>query len=831
MTLFNSVSAIAILAVASGAGPNAAVLDEMAITGFNGILDGSFSVSSGTSRVLAVIYVHVGPTTVTSASFGGQVMTQRFAVASTDGFPAKITCFTLGEAGLAAAANANFSQTGNFAGGRMRALAISLENVDQSNPVVDVDTIVDALNAGSMSLASVAGGMAVGAAAVVGASSFTFTGVNEIAGEENEGVLSYRGGRSVTPADVAIVDPDVITAVIDSQQVAGAITFRKASTGGGGGPVLTDRQIALNSGLRKVFVSKSGNDGNSGTAADQAKLTVQAAINILQAGDVLEIDDGIYDETLNVTNIPGTVSNPVLIAAKNAGQVFIDNLIEDARDGTRSWTNEGGGVYSSSGNRPFMGEHNGDYLQYYKSENDLRASSITAFSAIAQADRTIEKPAYGFAFEPDGGSTSPNASGTIFIRLRNNVNPNGQSILLTKNFSQGMIDQNNADNIIWDGLTIRGSGNVAAVNADTACASPTFSNIDFQLCRHGVEVASATLFDNCTYRYVGFDQWCRDIFTNNQGNKDDNGVFVIFKGYFNGEIIGGSSGNALGEGSMDFGKSTAQSNIEIRSCRIGPCFDGLRPGESQNVDVHDNVFFFCRDDAYQAENDRFAVGADDIDVHDNLFFNCFNDSSHQNNNINGTHRHYRNVHLWDDTDFDLPDSNVHKMISTPATCDVFIYHNTYILDYGASVGGDLRLWADFSTATADRIINFFNNAIVIPRDLSDGSGPNPQAITNNAVVGPSSGVASFLTGGGGVFAGTATADMDLNADFSLQGTSPAVGIGRSLPGGLPDSRVGAGVNDDAGAFPLGETPGPDWPRSKNVTFSDGTPPRWTNPGA
>lgn len=253
--------------------------------------------------------------------------------------------------------------------------------------------------------------------------------------------------------------------------------------------------------------------------------------------------------------------------------------------------------------------------------------------------------------------------------------------------------------------------------------------------------------------------------------------------------------------------------------------------ESQNVDVHDNVFFFCRDDAYQAENDRFAVGADDINVHDNLFFNCFNDSSHQNNNINGTHRHYRNVHLWDDTDFDLPDSNVHKMISTPATCDVFIYHNTYILDYGASVGGDLRLWADFSTATADRIINFFNNVIVIPRDLSDGSGPNPEAITNNAVVGPSSGVASFLTGGGGVFAGTATADMDLNADFSLQGSSLAVGIGRSLPGGLPDSRVGAGVNDDAGAFPLGETPGPDWPRSKNVTFSDSTPPRWTNPGA
>jgi hypothetical protein len=35
---------------------------------------------------------------------------------------------------------------------------------------------------------------------------------------------------------------------------------------------------------------------------------------------------------------------------------------------------------------------------------------------------------------------------------------------------------------------------------------------------------------------------------------------------------------------------------------------------------------------------------------------------------------------------------------------------------------------------------------------------------------------------------------------------------------LPDSRVGAGIHNDCGAFPDGEAPGTDWPREKATIF-------------
>ena len=597
----------------------------------------------------------------------------------------------------------------------------------------------------------------------------------------------------------------------------------------GGQPGLTNREIALNSGLRTVFVSKAGSDSHSGLSADRAKRTIQAGINMLQAGDVLQIDDGVYDEELNVSNRRGTRDRPILIAARNANQVFVDSLWQEARNGTQNWDSVGGGVFRARHKRPYMGEHNGDYLQYYKSRTDLEADSITAFSAIAGGNRTIKKPPYGFAFEPDGGSTSANANGTVFVRLRNNVNPNGQSIKLTDNFSQLIVDQNNADNVVWDGLTFRGSGNTSAIDVATDCASPTFSNCDFQLCRHGITVANATLIKHCSYRYVGFEKWARDLLR--LDGTADNGVFVIQKGYFNRTIIGGTKHDALAEGSIDFGRATSQRDIEITKCLIESCFDGCRAGEHDHVRVHGNVFSYCRDDGIQAESFRSSNKSLAIDIHDNLFFNCYHDVSHQGDDIKGKHRVYRNLSIADDPDMAIPNNYAIKTISTDPAASIFYFQNTWIWDFGVNI--NLGLWADFGgPSSGDQIDRLFNNIVIIPRGLTNGNGGNPRSIERNAVAAQSSGAASFLTAGGGAFAGTSKAAMKLNAEFVPTGSSPAKNLGRSLPDDLIDSRTGiVEGRRTVGAFQEGEAPGPNWPRPRSFVPGDDTPPRWPNPGA
>ncbi|MGI9436051.1 MAG: hypothetical protein ACR2Q4_14690, partial [Geminicoccaceae bacterium] len=75
------------------------------------------------------------------------------------------------------------------------------------------------------------------------------------------------------------------------------------------------------------------------------------------------------------------------------------------------------------------------------------------------------------------------------------------------------------------------------------------------------------------------------------------------------------------------------------------------------------------------------------------------------------------------------------------------------------------------------------------------------------------------------------ADMDLDVNLVPLPGSPAENAGRSLPGGFPDSNTAPGANDDSGAFPVGSTPGADWPRTQSQNAWVTTlPANWTSPG-
>src|SRR5262252_2524087 len=69
------------------------------------------------------------------------------------------------------------------------------------------------------------------------------------------------------------------------------------------------------------FVSKTGNNGN-GLSLANAKTTILAGMGLMGAGDILNINDGTYDEQL-FTAPSGNSSNTTIIRAINPLAVTI----------------------------------------------------------------------------------------------------------------------------------------------------------------------------------------------------------------------------------------------------------------------------------------------------------------------------------------------------------------------------------------------------------------------------------------------------------------------------------------------------------------------------
>jgi hypothetical protein len=583
--------------------------------------------------------------------------------------------------------------------------------------------------------------------------------------------------------------------------------------------------FGFNTGLRRLHVSPRLAEPLDGSRPDATFRTIQEAVDAARPGDVITIAAGVYRERPILRDVAGSPTLPIWICAETRGSVSISDTWEQAETGRLRWTSAGGGVYYASlDERPYMGEHDGDFLMAYLSVDDLRAEEITAYSVISGQDERIAKPPYGFAYAPD--------EGRVYVRLRDDLHPNGQAVKLTRSFGRTTFDISRSSHVILDGFLIEGAGNTTAVTFDDDCRDVTVRNCVFRLARHGVRCPSGTILDTCTYEYVGFDRWTRELFA--LDGAKDNGVFVLAKGYYNAEAVGrGGSGDALLEGSLDFGYNfeAPQTGILIDHCLIGPCFDGSRIGEFNDSEVRNTVFYACRDDGFQNEGPKGKPSANNR-IHDCRFVNCYHDGSHQGSAIRGRAYVYRNLIEWNEAAMAIPHNFSIKMISTPSDAEIYYYHNTWILDYGSNMAGSLTIWADFGgpKSNAGEISGFLNNVVVVPDGLSDGAGANPSWIAGNAVVASSAGAAAFLTSNGGVYAGSSAADMRLNADASPQQDSPARAIAQAVPDHLPDSRTNPEARRDAGAFAFGEQPGPNWPRPMSVVFNEDFPDRWTSPG-
>jgi len=584
--------------------------------------------------------------------------------------------------------------------------------------------------------------------------------------------------------------------------------------------------LAFGTGLRRLHVSARATPPLDGSTAHAVFATIQEALDVARPGDVITVARGIYRERPELRDVAGDEALPLWIVAEERGAVIISDCWAEAENGAVGWTDAGDGVFfASRDTRPYLGEHDGDFLMAYLSEVDLRAAEITAYSIFTDSDQDVAKPSYGFAFSP--------AEGRVYIRLRDGLDPNGQRIKLTSTLGRPTVRVSRSSHVILDGFVIEGAGASQAVAFDNDCQHVTVRNAVFRLARHGVRCPSHTILENCAYHYVGFDRWTRDLFALDGAR--DNGVFTLIKSYYNAKAVGmgGGRGNALLEGSLNVGYDfpEAQSNILIDRCLIGPCFDGSRIGEFNDSEIRHSIFYQCRDDGFQNEGPKGKPSANNR-IHDCRFINCFRDGSHQGRHIVGKAYVYRNLFEWNDPSVAIPNNHSIKMMITPNEAEIYYYQNTWVMDYGTSYGGALRLWTDFGgpKSNAAEIEGFLNNIVVIPHDLSDGRGTNPAYIAGNAVVASSPSTAQFLTANGGVYAGPKAADMGLNADYTLLPDSPARSIAQTLPPHLPDSRDAAEDQQDAGAFAFGEKPGLEWPRALALVFDTDLPPRWTSPG-
>jgi len=88
-----------------------------------------------------------------------------------------------------------------------------------------------------------------------------------------------------------------------------------------------------------LYVSTTGSDSNNGTSAASPFLTIQKAVTVATAGDIVSVASGTYAETIYGTN-DGTVSQPIkFVSATQWGAKIVPPAANSSRD--TAWDHRG----------------------------------------------------------------------------------------------------------------------------------------------------------------------------------------------------------------------------------------------------------------------------------------------------------------------------------------------------------------------------------------------------------------------------------------------------------------------------------------------------------
>ncbi len=113
--------------------------------------------------------------------------------------------------------------------------------------------------------------------------------------------------------------------------------------------VLVTNLLCGIAGAAAVYVdAASGDNADDGSTWALAVLTVERGLELVGPGDELVLGPGTYYETVEISGLGTSASQPLLIRAEPTGSATISAMWEDAANGAVTWQDEGGGVYSAA---------------------------------------------------------------------------------------------------------------------------------------------------------------------------------------------------------------------------------------------------------------------------------------------------------------------------------------------------------------------------------------------------------------------------------------------------------------------------------------------------
>ena len=83
-------------------------------------------------------------------------------------------------------------------------------------------------------------------------------------------------------------------------------------------------------GAAEYFVSPRGNDAGAGTSAQEAFQTIGKAVQLVEAGDTINIAPGSYSERIRLTR-SGTADAPITLRKRGDGEVVLTTPLPDIR--------------------------------------------------------------------------------------------------------------------------------------------------------------------------------------------------------------------------------------------------------------------------------------------------------------------------------------------------------------------------------------------------------------------------------------------------------------------------------------------------------------------
>ena len=169
----------------------------------------------------------------------------------------------------------------------------------------------------------------------------------------------------------------------------------------------------------------TGRDGNSGLGMASAFATIQKAASMAQAGDTVLIGAGLYHDTINMTNLAsGQPGRPITFGAFGDGPVIIDGSTP-----VSGWTQVSGSVWKAA----------------------------IAFTPIAVVLNNVPlRPAGGVVTA--GSGTWAYSAGTLTVDFGGSTPSQADVIVPSDNGAQQVVFFYDNDYLVFDGLTVRGSG-------------------------------------------------------------------------------------------------------------------------------------------------------------------------------------------------------------------------------------------------------------------------------------------------------------------------------------------------------------------------------------